>query len=212
MKARLAHLFVFAGAHVIFMVTTRGNRGTFAVIFYQAVTLLCSYILLDLDYDVKLLSREAAPEGRGLGKQILRGCGYGVFFAVCVFVSAFFFADSVTLIPAYIFELDARTVFRHLSMQLLIAFSEEALFRYYLHEALRKLKLPDWLWAALISLLFGALHLYNYQIVAQFWIATVFSLYVFGLKLSRRRETYCTLAVTHYVYNLCWFYLFGMAV
>ena len=78
--------------------------------------------------------------------------------------------------------------------------------------ALRKLKLPDWLWAALISLLFGALHLYNNQIVVQFWIATVFSLYVFGLKLSRRRETYCTLAVTHYVYNLCWFYLFGMAV
>ena len=48
--------------------------------------------------------------------------------------------------------------------------------------------------------------------MVQFWIATVFSLYVFGLKLSRRRETYCTLAVTHYVYNLCWFYLFGMAV
>ena len=213
MKARLAHLFVFAGAQVIFMVTTRGNNGgTFGVIFYQAVTLLCSYILLDLDYDVKLLSREAAPEGRGPGKQILRGCGYGVFFAVCVFVSAFFFADSVILIPAHIFELDARTICVHLSMQLLIAFSEEALFRYYLHEALRNFKLPDWLWAALISLLFGALHLYNYQIVAQFWIATVFSLYVFGLKLSRRRETYCTLAVTHYVYNLCWFYLFGMAV
>ena len=92
MKARLAHLFVFAGAQVIFMVTTRGNNGgTFGVIFYQAVTLLCCYILLDLDYDVKLLSREAAPEGRGPGKQILRGCGYGVFFAVCVFVSAFFF-------------------------------------------------------------------------------------------------------------------------
>ena len=212
MKARLAHLFVFAGAHVIFMVTTRGNRGTFAVIFYQAVTLLCSYILLDLDYDVKLLSREAAPEGRGPGKQILRGCGYGVFFAVCVFVSAFFFADSVTLIPAHIFELDARTICVHLSMQLLIAFSEEALFRYYLHEALRNFKLPDWLWAALISLLFGALHLYNNQIVVQFWITTVLSLFLFGLKLSRRRETYCTLAVTHYVYNLCWFYLFGMAV
>ena len=57
MKARLAHLFVFAGAQVIFMVTTRGNNGgTFGVIFYQAVTLLCCYILLDLDYDVKLLS------------------------------------------------------------------------------------------------------------------------------------------------------------
>ena len=102
----------------------------------------------------------------------------------------------------------------------IIAFSGGSPFRYYLHEALRNtrylrvrnFKLPDWLWAALISLLFGALHLYNNQIVVQFWIATVFSLFVFGLKLSRRRETYCTLAVTHYVYNLCWFYLFGMAV
>ena len=66
MKARLAHLFVFAGAQVIFMVTTRGNNGgTFGSFFIRLSRSLCCYILLDLDYDVKLLSRRRLRRAGG---------------------------------------------------------------------------------------------------------------------------------------------------
>ncbi len=119
----------------------------------------------------------------------------------------------VVLFPAYIRMLPLEWIALAVARQLLIAFSEEALFRFYLPEALKTFLrgFPYGGLALLCSLIFALLHLVLNGLWQQFLVAFAFGMAAFVIRQKRAEAIYLQLSAMHFVYNMFAFFVFTTA-
>ncbi len=126
--------------------------------------------------------------GLGLGLLILVGAINVLFFHS---FSVFFFAAC-----------PAKVIVNFLTFQILVAVTEELLFRGYFTELGRQWKLNDLLIALLSALLFGALHwLFNRDLI-QFIMATAIGLLFSLFYIKEKSCSIYSLMIAHFLYDI----------
>lgn len=178
----LAHLVPLAGA--LFPLS------------YNLLMLALSALFLKADFDLNPF-RPTAPLPRTLG----RGALLALAMAALVFVYCFLFRV-VNLLPVLAGGYDLPGLLRFFAIQIVVAFSEEALFRFYLYRCLLD-TLRSKFWAALlVSLLFAGVHIVLNGIWMQFFVALGVSLVFFGVLRKEPKNAYYLLVSAHLFYNL----------
>lgn len=186
---------------MIFYVRKNGI-GIIATIVYHLFLSFCCFKYIREDYASKLLSVSKQITGRNIFHQILRGIGYGSAYAILLFV-----------ICSFPYQLEfqkyqIQVILLQIIIQLIIAFAEELFFRYYFFETLCAFKVPANLSVIFISLIFGVAHLATNQTLLVCIFVTIFSIFLFYLRLSKHKESYLTLTLCHYTYNLYFTFIF----
>ena len=204
MRKEHCHCLIIILIHLLANMYFKWNGiSYFTSYLYQIFTLCSCEWLLDSDFKFSIFKDQNALSF----KKILIGAAYGFGFAVAVIV---FFAlvSEVTLFPQYVFEMTGGMIFNQIIFQLLVALAEESMYRFYLYEELLHLRIPRWIAALVLSLLFASVHFYHNGRWMQFGIALVFSLATFRIKIKSRGNSYLLLAAMHFTYDLCCCFIF----
>lgn len=151
-----------------------------------------SYLKQDFGIDIR------PPHGFSV-KTVLCAVGLALVFVAAVVLFFFVFGNISLSLPNHIYVSQLILFF---ILQLVIAFSEEALFRFYLYEWLNSF-IRDTLRSIMIaSLLFSFLHFLTGGMLKQTILSFVFSLYAFAIKQRRFKCPYYLCSLTHFIYNL----------
>ena len=209
MQDKRDHFGIFVTAQVILVLFYKyGGAGNGFIIFYQVFTLAASLVLLKIDFGQKIWRTRLRTGARA----IVRGAVCGTFFAAGALAVMYVFF-TIVLFPAYIRMLPLEWIVLAVARQLLIAFSEEALFRFYLPEALKIFLrgLPYGGLALLCSLIFALIHLVLNGLWQQFLAAFAFGMAAFLIRRKQAEAIYLQLSVMHFVYNMFALFVFTSA-
>lgn len=169
---------------------------------YNGLILWMSVAYLKQDFDIDIRK----PHGFSV-ITVLCAVGFALLFAAAVVLFFFVFGE-VSLFPPYRIRIGQLALI--LVLQLVIAFSEEALFRFYLYEWLNANMGNRWVPILIASLLFALLHFLTGGIIKQTVLSFVFSLYAFTIKRSKIGCSYYLCSMTHFLYNMCAFFVFSI--
>ncbi|OUN25807.1 CPBP family glutamic-type intramembrane protease [Pseudoflavonifractor sp. An85] len=169
---------------------------------YNGLILWMSVAYLKQDFDIDIRT----PQGFSV-KTVLSAAGLALLFAAAVVLFFFVFGE-VSLFPPYRIRISQLVLL--LVLQLVVAFSEEALFRFYLYEWLHANMRNRWGPIVIASLLFALLHFVTGGIIKQTVISFVFSVYAFAIKRSKIGCPYYLCSMTHFLYNMCAFFVFSI--
>lgn len=188
---------------VVLLVSLAAGEIPYGVSFiYNGLVLWMSVSYLKQDFEIDIRK----PQGFSV-KTVLCAVGLALLFAAAVVLFFFLFGE-VSLFPPY--RIRTNQLVLILVLQLVIACSEEALFRFYLYEWLHANMGNRWGAVVIASLLFALLHFLTGGIIKQTVIAFVFSLYAFAIKRSKIGCTYYLCSMTHFLYNMCAFFVFSL--
>lgn len=204
MERRESHILNLTVATVVVLLVNLAVREIpYGVsLIYNGLVLWMSVAYLKQDFDI----------------DIRKPCGFSVKTVLCAVGLALIFAAVVVLFFAVFLEVSLFPPYQtHISqlvllliLQLVIAFSEEALFRFYLYQWLNANLGNGWGPIVLASLLFALLHFLTGGIVKQTLLSFVFSLYAFAIKRSKMGCSYYLCSMTHFLYNMCAFFVFSI--
>lgn len=169
----------------------------FAVsLIYNLLMLALSALFLKADFQLNPF-RPTAPLPRTLGW----GALLALAMAAVIFLLGFLFRV-VNLLPVLAGGYDVPRLLRFFAIQIVVACSEEALFRFYLFRCLLD-AFRSRFWAALlVSLLFAGVHIAFNGIWIQFFIALGISLVFFAVLQKQPKNAYYLLVSAHFFYNL----------
>lgn len=163
---------------------------------YNLLMLALSALFLKADFQLNPF-RPTSPLPRTLG----RGALLALALAAVIFLLGLLFRR-VNLLPVLAGGYDVPILLRFFAIQIVVAFSEEALFRFYLYQCLLD-TLRRKFWAALlVSLLFAGVHIAFNDIWIQFFVALGFSLVFFAVLHRQPKNAYYLLVSAHFCYNL----------
>lgn len=163
---------------------------------YNLLMLALSALFLKADFGLNPL-RPTSPLPRTLGWGFLLALAMAavIFLLGCL-------TGGVILFPVRLWGHSVPILLRFFAIQILVAFSEEALFRFYLHRCLLD-TLRSKFWAALlVSLLFAGVHIALNGIWIQFFVALGVSLVFFAVLQKEPKNAYYLLVSAHFFYNL----------
>ena len=186
---------------IMFCIHKKGV-GYISAIVYNLFVLSYCFVFVRADYSSKLLTASKQITGRNIFYQVFRGIGYGFAFAILLFVILSFRYQIE--VQKYSFLI----ILLQLVSQLIIASAEESFFRYYAFETLSLFKVPVYLSVIAISILFGIAHLITNQTLLKCIVASIFSVFLFYLRLSKKKESYLTLTLCHFTFNMFFTFIF----
>lgn len=134
---------------------------------------------------------------------MLCAVGLALLFTAAVVLFFFVFGE-ISFFPLY--RIRISQLMRILVLQLVIAFSEEALFRFCLYVWLNANMGNRWEGIVIASLLFALLHFLTGGIIKQTLLSFVFSLYALVIKYSKIGCSYYLCSMTHFLNNMCVFF------
>ncbi len=186
--------FVFGCVYIITKVLE--IRGFVFSLSYNLLMLALSALFLKADFDLNPF-RPGAPLPRTLG----RGALLALAMAAALFLLGCL-TGGVLLFPVRLWGHSVPILLRFFAIQIVVAFSEEALFRFYLYRCLLDtLRRPFWA-ALLTSLLFAGVHIALNGIWIQFFVALGVSLVFFAVLRKKPENAYYLLVSAHFFYNI----------
>lgn len=196
-RKRIVHFMIFLVAESIFvwlLVTGIIGRTYPMVIIYNGFVLLVSLRLLKSDFNIQIFEHS----DRVL-TAFFQGLLYSSLFAIVIIAGFSLFQEVAFFVVSG--SLTFWNICFFLISQVLIAFSEEVLFRAYLYEVLFSIfhrTLPAIL---TVSFIFAYLHFLMNGNIKQFVVSFLFSLYAFYIKTKRSNNNFSILCWTHFTYN-----------
>lgn len=186
--------FVFGCVYIITKVLE--IRGFVFSLSYNLLMLALSALFLKADFGLNPF-RPGAPLPRTLG--------WGALLALAMAAALFLLGcltGGVLLFPVRLWGHSVPILLRFFAIQIVVAFSEEALFRFYLYRCLLDtLRGPFWA-ALLASLLFAGVHIALNGIWIQFFVALGVSLVFFAVLRKKPENAYYLLVSAHFFYNI----------
>lgn len=163
---------------------------------YNLVMLALSALFLKADFHLNPFRPTAwLPRTLGRGALLALAMAAAIFLLGCL-------TRGVLLFPVRLWGHSVPILLQFFAIQVVVAFSEEALFRFYLYRCLLD-TLRSRFWAALLcSLLFAGVHIALNGIWIQFFVALGVSLVFFAVLQKEPKNAYYLLVSAHFFYNL----------
>lgn len=186
--------FVFGCIYMITKVLE--IRGFVFSLSYNLLTLALSALFLKADFNLNpFRPKSSLPRTLGWGALLALAMAAALFLLGCL-------TGGVILFPVRLWGHSVPILLRFFAIQIVVAFSEEALFRFYLYRCLLDtLRRPFWA-ALLASLLFAGVHIALNGIWIQFFVALGVSLVFFAVLRKKPENAYYLLVSAHFFYNL----------
>lgn len=186
--------FVFGCVYIITKVLE--IRGFVFSLSYNLLMLALSALFLKADFDLNPFRPEASlPRTLGWGALLALAMAAALFLLGCL-------TGGVLLFPVRLWGHSVPILLRFFAIQIVVALSEEALFRFYLYRCLLDtLRRPFWA-ALLTSLLFAGVHIALNGIWIQFFVALGVSLVFFAVLRKKPENAYYLLVSAHFFYNI----------
>lgn len=186
--------FVFGCIYMITKVLE--IRGFVFSLSYNLLMLALSALFLKADFNLNpFRPKSSLPRTLGWGALLALAMAAALFLLGCL-------TGGVILFPVRLWGHSVPILLRFFAIQIVVAFSEEALFRFYLYRCLLDtLRRPFWA-ALLASLLFAGVHIALNGIWIQFFVALGVSLVFFAVLRKKPENAYYLLVSAHFFYNL----------
>ena len=141
--------------------------------------------------------------------RMLKQVGIGLLFGVIFIVGILCLMHFIWALPIYTAR-SGQAVFIMVIFQLIIAISEEVLFRGYFILRLNEIFNRQWASIMISALYFAAGHYFNYHYLPQTMIAFLLAVYVSILRLKIKNCSMLSLIIIHLVYDLSAVFLFSI--
>lgn len=203
-KKRLHFLVPFLVLLAMLVYARTVGLGHVSDIVYNLFIAIYCIWFVRADYGSELLSASKQITGRSIPHQILRGICYGSAFAIVEIAVVSFLTGWRPELQSY----SIPTILWFIIARAISTSGEEAFFRYYFYETLRSFQIPVLASVLVISVLYGAILLVTQQSLPFSIIATIFSVFLFYMRLSHQEESFLTLTACHFIFNLYSMYVF----
>ncbi len=176
------------------------------VITYNTLILVLCILFLKKDFDINVIG-----QCKYIFRSFLRAFTYALTFSITVVL--FFgviIGTEIAILPRHSTPTTLVVFVEFLLIQIVVALSEEGLFRFYLHELIIYKLNSKVAAAVLISICFALLHYISNGIWKQTVLSFFMSMLLFVVKENSKNDDYLTCSLTHLIYNIFARYLFSI--